>query len=48
MDKILLLRERREMLKKAGSEIRARIAELCDEDSFVELSAFSYSKNEFD
>ncbi len=36
------------MLKKAGSEIRARIAELCDEDSFVELSAFSYSKNEFD
>ena len=47
MDKIKQLRERRETLKKAGSNIRAEIAALCDQDSFVELSAFSFSKDAF-
>lgn len=31
----------------AGAEIRGEIASLVDADSFVELSAFSFSKNEF-
>ncbi len=46
MDRITLLRERKNSLKKAGSDVRAEIASLVDEDSFVELSAFSYSKDE--
>ncbi|MBR7186896.1 MAG: hypothetical protein IKD43_05380 [Clostridia bacterium] len=45
MDKIQLLRERREMLKGAGKEVRAQIAALVDEDSFVELAAFTFSKD---
>ncbi len=45
MDKIQTLRERRERLKAAGKEVRAQIAALVDEDSFVELAAFSYSKD---
>lgn len=47
MDKIALLQERKAKLEEAGKEIRARIAALTDEESFVELSAFSFSKNEF-
>ncbi len=47
MDKIQLLLTRKERLVSAGSEIRAHIQTLADEDSFVELSTFSFSKNEF-
>ncbi len=45
MDKIKQLRERKAALKTASAEVRAKIASLCDEESFVELSAFSFSKN---
>ena len=47
MDKIQLLQERKAKIIEAGKEIRADIAAIIDEDSFVELSAFSFSKNEF-
>lgn len=47
MDKIQLLQSRKESLLTAGAEIRGEIASLVDADSFVELSAFSFSKNEF-
>ena len=44
MDKISLLHSRKEAIMRAGENVRARISTLCDEDSFVELSAFSFSK----
>ena len=47
MDKIQLLQARKTELKEAGKEIREQISSLVDDDSFVELSAFSFSKNEF-
>lgn len=47
MDKISLLQKRKQQILEAGKEVRANIAALADEDSFVELSAFSFSKNEF-
>ena len=47
MDKIQLLQERKAKIVAAGKEIRADISAIVDEDSFVELSAFSFSKNEF-
>ncbi|MBE5751433.1 MAG: hypothetical protein E7357_03380 [Clostridiales bacterium] len=47
MDKIQLLQERKAKLAEAGKEIRQRINAIVDENSFVELSAFSFSKNEF-
>ncbi|MBE7079398.1 MAG: hypothetical protein E7380_06045 [Clostridiales bacterium] len=47
MDKIQLLQERKAKLVAAGKQIREDIAAIVDEDSFVELSAFSFSKNEF-
>ncbi len=47
MDKIQLLQERKTKVIEAGKEIRADIAAIIDEGSFVELSAFSFSKNEF-
>ena len=47
MDKIQLLQERKAKIAELGKEIRQRINELIDENSFVELSAFSFSKNEF-
>ena len=47
MDKIQLLQERKAKLAEAGKEIRSRISAIIDEDSFVETSAFSFSKNEF-
>lgn len=47
MDKLQLLQERKAKLANAGKEIRARIDELFDARSFVELSAFSFSKNDF-
>lgn len=47
MDKIQLLQERKAKLLTAGKEIRERVNALVDEKSFVELSAFSFSKNDF-
>ena len=47
MDKIQLLQSRKAALIEAGKQIRARIEEIADEESFVELSAFSFSKNDF-
>ncbi len=47
MDKIQLLQARKAKLAEAGKEIRSHIQAVADEDSFVELSAFSFSKNEF-
>ncbi len=47
MDRIELLKNRRAKLLEAGKETRSKIAELIDADSFVELSSYSFSKNEF-
>ena len=47
MDKIQLLQERKAKLAQAGKDVRERINALIDEESFVELSAFSFSKNDF-
>lgn len=47
MDKIKLLQTRRQQLLKAGTTIRAEINALIDENSFVELSAYSYSESEY-
>ena len=47
MDKIQLLQERKAKVLGAGKEIRADVSAIIDEGSFVELSAFSFSKNEF-
>ncbi|MBP5307860.1 MAG: hypothetical protein J6Z34_01870 [Clostridia bacterium] len=47
MNRVNLHKNRREKLLESGSEIRAKIASLTDESSFVELSSYSFSKNEF-
>lgn len=47
MDKIDLLRKRREKLLASGSKIREQISALVDESSFVELGAYSFSHNDF-
>lgn len=47
MDKISLLNLRKQQLFEAGKKIRSEINSLIDKDSFVELSTFSFSKNEF-
>ena len=47
MDKIQLLQARKSKIEEASKDIRAQINDLVDADSFVELSAFSFSKNEF-
>ncbi len=47
MDKIQLLQRRKAKIAEAGKEIRAHINAIADAESFVELSAFSFSKNEF-
>ncbi len=47
MDKIQLLQARSAKIVEAGKEIRAHVQAIADEDSFVELSAFSFSKNDF-
>lgn len=46
MDKIRMLQDRRSAVKSAGKSVRADIAALSDEGSFVELSTFSFSKSE--
>lgn len=47
MNRISLLQMRKQKLMDVGENIRKDIASLIDEDSFVELSTFSYSENEF-
>lgn len=47
MDKIRLLQSRKQKILDAGKDIRKDINSLIDKDSFVELSSFSFSKNEF-
>ena len=47
MERLSLLQKRRKQILDAGKEIRKDISELVDENSFVELSAFSFSRNEF-
>ena len=47
MDKLSLLQTRKQKILDAGKDIRKDIYSLIDEDSFVELSAFSFSKNDF-
>ena len=47
MDKLSLLKARRQQVLDGGSEIRKKIAELVDEQSLVELDSYSFSKNEF-
>lgn len=47
MNKLELLKIRREEVLQAGSEIRKKIAELCDADSFAEFDSYSFSHNEF-
>ena len=47
MDKIKLLQSRRKKVLEAGKDIRAVLSQLLDADSLVELSGFSFSKNEF-
>lgn len=47
MDKIKLLQTRTAQLLKAGKAVREEISELVDADSFVELSAFSFSESDF-
>ncbi len=47
MDKIQLLAERKAKLAEVSKGIRSDIQSIADEESFVELSAFSFSKNDF-
>ncbi|MBQ7913545.1 MAG: hypothetical protein IJ308_07400 [Clostridia bacterium] len=47
MDKIQLLQERKTEISNASKEIREDVLTIIDEGSFVELSAFSFSKSEF-
>lgn len=47
MNKLDLLKIRRQDLLKSGSEIRRKIAELVDPESFVETDSYSFSKSEF-
>lgn len=47
MDKISLLQQRKQKLLNAGKKVRKDISALVDDKSFVELSAFSFSKNDF-
>lgn len=47
MDKIKLLKERKEKLFAAGKQVRAEIDALVDKGSFVELSTYSFSESEF-
>ena len=47
MDKLSLLKARNEEILAAGSEIRKKLAEIIDGDSFVESDSYSFSRNEF-
>lgn len=47
MDKIQLLQTRKKQIHEVGKNVREEVNALIDQDSFVELSAFSFSKNDF-
>ena len=47
MDKIHLLKTRREKLLASGKKVRDQISALVDEGSFVELDTYSFSRNDF-
>ena len=47
MNKMELLKQRTASVLNASKNARARIEKLVDENSFVELSAFTFSKNAF-
>lgn len=47
MDKLSLLKARRQELLSSGGEIRKKLAEIIDEQSLVESDSYSFSKNEF-
>lgn len=47
MDKIQLLESRKVAIVAASKELRDQISVIVDADSFVELSAFSFSKNTY-
>lgn len=47
MDKISLLLKRKQAIQNAGKEVRDLIKSLLDEESFVEFSSMSFSKNDF-
>lgn len=47
MDKIKLLKERREQLLAAGKAVRADIDALVDAGSFVEFSSYAFSESEY-
>ena len=47
MDKIRLLQQRKQKLLEISKKVRQDLSVLIDEQSFVELSTFSFSKNEF-
>lgn len=47
MDKISLLHSRKQKILNAGKKVRADISAIVDEKSFVEFSAFSFSKSDF-
>lgn len=46
MDKISLLQSNKQKILQAGKTVREDLKKLVDPDSFVELSAFSFSKND--
>ena len=47
MDKIDLLKTRRDSLIKSGEALRTQISTIVDAESFVELDAYSFSRNDF-
>lgn len=47
MDIIELLNARKAKLFEASEDVRKKLSEIIDENSFVELSAYSFAKNEF-
>lgn len=47
MDKLNLLASRKDELFQASKDVRNNVNELIDENSFVELDRYSFSKNEF-
>ena len=47
MDKLGLLKARKDALLAAGADVRKKISALVDDGSFVESDAFSFSRNEF-
>lgn len=47
MDKLSVLKSQKDRLKSESAEVRKKIAALVDEDSFVELQSYSYTKSDF-